>query len=224
MISTESILKLVAPYDCLVCKMEGDVMCARCLERLPPLVAQQCLLCGMANEDDPMCSDCTTQTRISSLCVRTSYVLVARDLVYAMKFGQVRQGCEVIGREMAKMLPDGPYVVTYVPTAGSRRRQRGYDQAELIARSIGRCKGWEYRSLLRRRGDARQLGSSRFRRQMQAQASFDIIRPSSRSLPSVLLVDDVMTTGASVRACAALLVQHGYRDIVVAVFAHTPDV
>lgn len=225
MISTESILRFLAPHECLGCHREGGILCSACLDALPPVMLTSCLWCTQRIESASICVQCAARSAISSISIRTSYTGVARDMVYATKFARVREGASGMAKSLAAILPlsDGPYIVTYVPTAPTRRRQRGYDQAELIAQNIARQHGWRCRPLLRRRDQARQLGASRQRRQEQARRSFEVISGTPPAVTRLLLIDDVITTGASVEMCASLLAQAGYQDITVAVFAHTPS-
>jgi ComF family protein len=96
-------------------------------------------------------------------------------------------------------------VVTWAPTTTHRRQKRGFDQSELIARHCAAQIGVRHARLLRRDNDGRQTGSGREER---------LARPSFVSRPGlkgkyVWVIDDVMTTGATLRACAEALVSGG---------------
>ena len=110
-------------------------------------------------------------------------------------------------------------VVTWAPTSARRRRERGFDQAELVARQVARQLGVPCRRLLERAGDTDpQTGRSRAGR---------LDAPAFRAHPHVpparvLLVDDVVTTGATLRAAARALAEGGATDVVPAALAATP--
>lgn len=110
-------------------------------------------------------------------------------------------------------------VVTWAPTSRSRRAGRGYDQGELIARTVARQLGLPCRRLLEREGGgAAQTGSSRAER---------LHGPSFRARPGlggrrVLVVDDVVTTGSTLRAAAEALVSAGVDTVELAAVAATP--
>ncbi|MCA9329830.1 ComF family protein [Candidatus Saccharibacteria bacterium] len=142
-------------------------------------------------------------------------------MIYVTKFGRVKAGANAIAKAMNAVLPGDYKTVTYVPTTSKRRRQRGYDQAELIAKAIARQRGWKVVSLLRRANDSRQLGASRYQRQKQARASFEVKRLQNETIEPILLIDDVITTGSSVRSCVKLLHEMGFLTVDVAVFAYT---
>jgi ComF family protein len=111
-------------------------------------------------------------------------------------------------------------VVTWAPTSRRRRRERGFDQAELVARHVARQLGVPARRLLERTdADGPQTGRDRHAR---------LHAPTFRAHPHVprariLVIDDVVTTGATLRAAAAELEQAGAIGVVAAAFAATPD-
>jgi predicted amidophosphoribosyltransferase len=140
-------------------------------------------------------------------------------LVAALKF----RGERGVARWAASALVASPAladldVATWLPTTRARRRQRGVDQAEVLARAIGRAGGVPVRSLLRRLPGPAQAGRSAVER--RAGPAFDAVAlaPGAR----VLLVDDVVTTGASASAAARALRSAGARGVVVACLARTP--
>lgn len=112
-------------------------------------------------------------------------------------------------------------VVTWAPTSPARRRQRGFDQAELIARAVAAHLGLPCRRLLERDGSAaRQTG--RGRRDRIDPASRPRFRAHPRTAGRVLVVDDVVTTGATLTSAEQALRSAGARGVVKAAVAATP--
>ena len=109
--------------------------------------------------------------------------------------------------------------MTYVPTAHGRVRVRGYDQARLLAKALARRRGWQYQALLSRTGSGRQVGSTRQQRFTQLETAFKLDSSRKAIEGHILLVDDVLTTGASVEAASSVLKSAGAKTIDVAVFA-----
>ncbi len=131
-------------------------------------------------------------------------------------------GAATIARLMNEYVPALPpekTVMTYIPTATSRVRLRGYDQSQLIAREFARMRGMKLVCLLERHGQARQVGATKKQRLAQAAANYRIKRSVQIPEETVLLVDDILTTGATLEAAAKLLKQSGVQHINAAVFA-----
>ncbi len=135
-----------------------------------------------------------------------------------LKFVRAGAAADDIAAVLARrFLFEGPTVITHVPTAATRIRQRGYDQAALIARSLSQATGIPYSSLLIRQNSARQVGRTREQRRQQVAEAF---KTTNRRLNThVLLVDDVLTTGATCEAAARLLRQSGAHRVSAVVFA-----
>lgn len=147
---------------------------------------------------------------------------VARDLIVGLKFRRRRAAAGVLAEQTVRRLRlDGCDVVTWAPTSSRRARGRGYDQAELIARAIARRLGVPCRRLLYRSHGAAQTGKSRLER--LAGPAFRGRRP--RSGLTVLVVDDVVTTGATLRAAGQALGAAGvvHVELVAAVSAQLRD-
>jgi ComF family protein len=100
----------------------------------------------------------------------------------------------------------GTDLVSFVPVHADRARQRGYDQAELIARSAARHLGLPFAPLLaRRRATIAQFDLDRRDRAANVEGAFAVVGPTNPRGAWVLLVDDVVTTGATLAACATAL-------------------
>lgn len=118
------------------------------------------------------------------------------------------------------LLPDGPALVTHVPMHHMRRWTRGFDQAALIAQVLARQCDWPFLPLLRRhRATPPQASLSPSQRWKNVRDAFSLTQPTLLRGCPVVLVDDIRTTGASLRACARLLRRAGAGPITVAVVA-----
>jgi len=141
----------------------------------------------------------------------------ARELVHAIKYGRSVGLARVAARAIATACPPGDLtgVVVPVPAAELRRRWRGFDPAEEIAIALSRSRGLAYSRCLRRRHGPRQVGRPRGARRSDPPRVL-LRRPAPLS---VLLVDDVHTTGATLGACAAALRAGGAGRIVALTLA-----
>jgi predicted amidophosphoribosyltransferase len=149
-----------------------------------------------------------------------AYTGDARRLVQALKYRNGRAVAPALGAAMARLVAQEPVdEVTWAPTSGVRRRVRGYDQAQVLARAVARQLGVPCRPLLRRRGPSRaQTGRPRADRLADAPL-FTVIR---RPRPSVVVVDDVVTTGATLHAACLALLAGGAEHVRAVAAAATP--
>lgn len=112
-------------------------------------------------------------------------------------------------------------VVTWAPTSNRRRRERGYDQAEVLARAVARRLRLPSRHLLTRAPGSPQTGRSRKERIREAPRFR--ARPTLRGL-RVVVIDDVVTTGSTLRSAKAALTEGGYRVVLLVAVAATPEI
>jgi len=181
----------------VVCGEDGGALCRTCRRRTSP---------------PP-----TTRVRgVGPVPALFAYEGHGARVVQALKYRDGRRLVGPLADELAARCVDRPAAVTWVPTSPRRRRDRGFDQAELLARAVARRLEVPARALLRRRPGPAQTALDRAGR---AAAAYDVVR---RPPGPVLLVDDVCTTGASVRAATAALRAAGAPDVRVAVVARTP--
>lgn len=153
--------------------------------------------------------------------VRTGYSGVAKRLVYDLKFARKQAAAVSLARLMTECLPffSTDITVTHVPTASKRIRQRGYDHAQLLARALANEKQLPYTPLLRRVGKTRQLGATREDRLNQLNDAFGISSRVRIRGSSILLVDDIVTTGGTLEAAARCLRRAGAKRVDAVVFA-----
>ena len=148
-----------------------------------------------------------------------AYEGAGRELVARLKHRNHRAALPGLAAAAASLVDAATVdVVTWAPTTPRRRRSRGYDQSELVARAVARRLGRPCRRLLRRAEGPAQTGRS-------AAERWSAPAFSARSVVSggrVLLVDDVVTTGATVARAGGALRAAGAERIVVLALARTP--
>jgi predicted amidophosphoribosyltransferase len=141
--------------------------------------------------------------------------------VAALKFRGHLPVVDLMAAQIAATAPTGllaaPAVLVPVPAAAGRRRARGFDQAEQLARALGRRTGLPRHAPLRRHGPGvRQVGASRTAR--LAPDRLNVVA-TGRAPVHPVLVDDVHTTGATLRACAAALRSAGAQRVACVTYA-----
>lgn len=149
----------------------------------------------------------------------------ARALVHALKFGDAPAVAGLMAAHLVHGSPpgllDGRATIVPVPAHPGRRRRRGYDHADALARALAARTGGECVPLLVRAGGrtARQRGLGRRRRLEGSALSIAADAPAP---PRCLLVDDVRTTGATLEACARALRAAGARRVDALAYAQAP--
>lgn len=215
----EQFLRVIAPHQCIGCTVEGQLLCARCARSLPA-VPSRCYRCQRPTEAFRTCTACYSSSSLFGVTPFTKYDGLAKEVIHCLKFERSRAAAEDIAEALATRLSfAGMDVVTYVPTAPARVRSRGYDQAQLIAKATAELAQLPCITLLARNGNLRQLGKDRATRHEQIQDAFYAVHSNLGSGRRVLLIDDVLTTGATCEAAAATLCQAGAKRVSAAVFA-----
>jgi len=138
-----------------------------------------------------------------------------------MKFDTKRQAIEPVAQIMTDNLGvfNKDMIICHLPTAPSRIRQRGFDHTLLIANCISRLSGLKSTTLLSRKTNIRQLGSTRTKRFEQMEQEFRVFNPSLVAGQNILLIDDVVTTGASIAGATKALKLAGAKRVSALVFA-----
>jgi len=200
----ERMIGFVAPHICLHCGQEGSLLCAQCQKTHLTALPAVCYKCRQPAPHGLTCEVCRASSAIRSVQVVTSYDGLPKDLVYRLKFARAQAAAKTIADIMMGhcQLPDPNVLVVHIPTATSRIRQRGYDQAALIAHYLGRKLGLTARKALYRHGQTRQVGAGREARRRQLKNSFFVPSPRAVKGQHILLVDDVITTGATIEEAA----------------------
>ncbi|MBK5224670.1 MAG: ComF family protein [Acidimicrobiia bacterium] len=192
------------------------------------LLATRCPICR--RPDGSPCPECVELLEpapkvprplgLSQLHAALVYDGAARLLVAGLKYRNARSAVSWVAEAMVSRLPEphGCDVVTWAPTSDRRRHQRGFDQSELLARAVARRLHLPIATMLRRRPGPSQTGRS------AADRRDGVGFCARRSVEGlvVLVVDDVITTGATLGAAGQALVGAGAASVVGLVAGATP--
>lgn len=153
-----------------------------------------------------------------------------RELIHLLKYEQVLPAARVLGEMLAQAIAKldltQRVLVIPVPLHGSKRRERGFNQAELIAHAAIKALPKaavesSAKTLVRVRPTISQIGLTRPQRRENMRGAFSVAHPSKVSGRSILLVDDVLTTGTTASECARVLRKAGAEKVWVATVART---
>ncbi|HZP23690.1 MAG TPA: ComF family protein [Terriglobales bacterium] len=236
----QSIFSVLFPSDCRICSTPLDnisrvPVCAECLAEIKPLRAPQCLVCGdrlMSAQllmGDGLCVNCRQRRPEFERAVSfAEYRDGLRRLIHLLKYESVMPVQAPLGRMLAEavaeLLPtsDGKVVLLPVPLHRSRRRSRGFNQAELIAKAaVKRLPALDFAPgvLVRQRETISQVGLSREERIENMRGAFRVADAGRVKGRTVIVVDDVMTTGTTLSECARVLKRAGAENVWAATVA-----
>ena len=206
-------LDLLFPPECAVCSREGSFLCTDCEPSLPRLVQPYCRTCAEPDRA-PVCSWCRAEApAYERIRAPYRYTGPVRDMVHDLKYANIRALAPTLGGLLANYL--GPQrfnadVLAPVPLHPRRERSRGYNQAQLLAREVSRRALIPMADdrLLRSIDTPPQVAmSGREERRQNIEDAFQCTRDATGL--RVLLIDDVVTTGSTMSACASALKDAG---------------
>ncbi len=208
-----SALDLVFPIHCAGCGQEGAVICGECVGDMARLTPPYCRICANPGISG-LCQWCAQFARgFDSL--RAPYVFegTIRDAIHRLKYKGERAAAPVLGGFMSEYLERNPSdadVLIPAPLHPRRLRSRGYNQAALLAREVGRRLDVQVRpEVLVRVADPRPQVETRTREERRDNVAGNFVCDTDLSGITAMLIDDVATTGSTLSECAAALKEAG---------------
>ena len=213
------LVDMIYPMECAGCGETGKIICGKCSDRLPWLGDSRCQVCSMPTAER-LCLRCAeTQRSFDGIRAPFRYEGPIRQSILAFKYGGIKAAAPQLGLMMAEYLSavDLPGdVLAPVPMHGQRRRERGYNQADLLSREISRNTGLRHENgLLMRTRHVEPQAQTTEGIQRLVNVAGSVAVPAGLRLDgsAVILVDDVATTGSTMDVCAEALKGAGAESV-----------
>lgn len=211
-------LDLLYPRRCVGCGRLGAFYCVSCRASLSLILPPVCPICGQPGQQPGVCRACHIQPpQIDGIRSVAVYEGTLRDAIHALKYGYVRGLAEVLGGILVDYYRAHTFpvdAIVPVPLHRRRVRERGYNQSALLASVLGRGVGLPVLAdaLRRDRYTVSQVRLGWQERRRNVADAFSWVGPGVAGR-SVLLVDDVCTTGSTLEACSIALCLGGARSV-----------
>lgn len=211
---------LFYPLRCAGCATFDVVLCQACARSLEPATgAGRCAHCSARWEGSDNCPRCLHLQQVAGVRAPFEMAGPARQLVHSLKYRRYTSVAPVMAEYLHTVSANLPVDTWYaVPLHRSRERSRGFNQAEELRHRAGLPAGPG--ELLRTRKTATQVGQHLTERRQNVSGAFEYRGPSLAGR-SIGIIDDVITTGATVNECARMLREAGAREVWALAFART---
>ena len=223
------VLNFLFPVECMRCGSEEDWLCKKCLGEVPRETRLACFTCRKQATDGKFCDDCRKGKTLLGIHAVAPYASeVLRDAIAALKYRNITVLAKPLAILFEQFMEQWPFLFSDttlfipVPLHPKKMSDRGYNQSHLLlahlleARGKNVCGCW---LLSRTRHTKQQVDCTREERLQNVRNAFRYAGPSQTSWPSVVLCDDVATTGSTLEACAHALHAAGARDVRALVLA-----
>lgn len=221
-------LDLIFPKACRVCGAFDTWLCDNCLSKITLQQKQLCAVCVKPSNNGLTHPDCRSRNTLDGLLVASNFRQL-QGLIHSYKYGLIKD----LGLTLAEILVNfienqnfqefiNDFVIVPVPLHKKRRRFRGFNQSEILAKILAQAFELQQKDLLllRKKNTIAQTSLNRKQRISNIENAFETKRPSAMNYEKVLLVDDIATTGATLNECAKVLKKSGAKSVWALVLAH----
>ncbi len=228
------LLDVLFPKICIGCKKFGDYLCFSCFSLLSFNTRVACLICTKSSIDGLTHHDCKGKYTIDGYFAAVRYKSIARKLLYQFKYKPYLTDLQtticdllhesLIQQELFMKLAAAYPILIPIPLTAHRLQKRGYNQSEILANNLGKRFGFTVVNLLKRSKETKpQYGLKREERMENMRGAFGIADSKwfmyHGTKRTALLVDDVVTTGSTLKEAANVLKRNGFEKVYGVVFA-----
>lgn len=218
------LLDLLYPPHCAGCGAGGAWYCAACRAQTLPVPPPVCRRCGQTMTGDDCRSCAATPPVATAVRAATPFEGPVRQAIHRLKYSNLTAVAPTLALLLQRAYTEAGWtadLVAPVPLHPARQRRRGYNQAERLARPLAESLALPSAPgcLRRVRATADQIGLDAGGRRANVAGAFAVARPASVAGRTVLLIDDVATTGCTLDACGRALLDAGATAVYALVLA-----
>lgn len=221
----ETLLNLLYPERCVVCDEitgnMGEGVCKKCRSKIVYIREPFCMKCGkqLSNDEQEYCGDCGKKQHLYVQGTALYDYGSMADSLFRFKYAGRMEYAKFYGRELYRekafwLSMISPDALVPVPIHHSRKRSRGYNQAELIARELSKCSGIPLNTrLIQRKGRTSPLKNlNQLEREKNLKRAFKIYKNDVK-LSTIVIIDDIYTTGSTIDAMTKILHEAGIAKV-----------
>lgn len=214
--SSDGLVDFFFPKICALCSKPGEFVCSDCTKLLPP-AELRCIVCSRKNPLGVTCNGCLKTNGPFLALAPFKYEAQAKGLIHLFKYDDITSLKNFLAEKICPLIKKigryQSYCVTYIPLASRKYYRRGYNQSKLIAECIAESLEVPLTDLLMR-VDAHQSQALTRTKKERLENIKGAFVPKERSAEYVILVDDVITTGATMREAVKVLRRSGAKQVV----------
>lgn len=218
----DKFLNIIAPESCLGCGQEDALLCYGCYA-LNDELGSICFVCQKATTSHFPCDEHTGRYAPDAVFMLQKYDGLVKDYLKAYKFNYKRSAGFEIANFMNDYLPyfDDTVIVTWVPTAPIRMRVKGFDHSKLIAKELATKRSLRSMNLIARKKSTMLHLLDKKERTQEIKKIYAVNASTRIKGATFLLVDDIITTGATIAECSRQLKKAGAKQVFVVALAKT---
>ena len=204
-------LELLFLKSCVQCGKVGAAVCDDCLAEIKAIQTQVCPKCGKISDRGTWCPSCKGDSQLTGIIIAAEYQKgPTKEMIHYLKYNSVTELAPLLADLMIDQLIDEDLpkdiIITVVPLHRKKKLERGYNQSELIGKIVAEKLGIEYQNLLiRKKYTESQVKLKGAQRRKNLDNVFELTKSIDVSGRSIILVDDVSTTGTTLEECARIL-------------------
>ncbi len=225
--SISSSLEELAPSECLACQQEGPWFCKKCQQQCLAITAPTCAFCDRLSPTGKTCPRCRPLYSLTGCRSQWHYRGPVTTIIKRSKYQSLFAAYAAFDQSLVYLFRQLPprvqkqATLSSVPSRQTTLATRGFNQSEILAQRLSRLTDRPYTALLERSHHSSPLQTRLNRQQRLANTQAQFRYPFRSPCPqTVILVDDVITTGATLASCSTVLRQHGAATIWALTLAH----